>query len=89
MTPNYRKIYKSQKPCGWHTAVNPSSLRLRQQDSKSVDILSYTERPSQKTHRENHHEKGDITTDTIDTIEMQMIRDCFEKWSINILKNTW
>jgi len=49
---------KTKKPCGWHTVVNPSTRGLRQQGHQSVDILSYTEKPPQKTQSKQPWERG-------------------------------
>lgn len=74
---------KTKKPCGWHTAVNPSTLGLRQQGHQSVDILSYTEKPPQKTNTE----QTTMRKGTFPLIpQTRMVRDYFEKWSINILE---
>lgn len=76
MTLNYRRKYENQKASGWHAAVNPSTLGLRQQGYQSVDILSSTEKPPQKTNTEQ-------TTTRKGTFPLipqtPMVRDYFEK----------
>lgn len=63
--------------------MNPSTLGLRQQSHQSVDILSYTEKPPQKTNTE----QTTMRKGTFPLIaQIQMVRDYLEKWSINILK---
>lgn len=63
--------------------MNPRTLGLRQQSHQSVDILSYTEKPPQKTNTE----QTTMRKGTFPLIaQIQMVRDYLEKWSINILK---